>query len=215
VKDPVCLFLTSLLKMAHGVRDGGPFQVCRDLLSNLEGIDLSTEKGTARSLRAVQEAVAAVTELTRDRKPADLDYQRLSSLLLPQERREQFARTFKEYQNREYLNSIIDGCLQFFGECAVDTPTWPAFVANIEGRDAVKIMTIHKSKGLEYHTVIFTEFNDDAFWNNKDDVNVFFVALSRARERIRFSLTQDAKGFNNVRRFLEKLQESGVSFTHK
>jgi superfamily I DNA/RNA helicase len=215
VKDPVCLFLTSVLKMAHGVRDGWPFQVCRDLLANLEGIDLSTDKGIARSLRAVQEAVAIVTEISKDRKPADLDYEQLSRSLLPQERREQFARTFNEYQNREYLNSIVDGCLEFLGECAVDAATWPVFIGNIEGRDAVKIMTIHKSKGLEYHTVIFTELNDDAFWNNKDDVNVFFVALSRARERIRFSMTQDAKGFNNVRRFLKKLQDSGVAFSHR
>lgn len=73
-------------------------------------------------------------------------------------------------------------------------------------------MTIHKSKGLEYHTVIFTEVNDEAFWNNDDDVNLFFVALSRARERVRFSLTQDARGFQNVGHFIQLLRESGVAF---
>jgi superfamily I DNA/RNA helicase len=197
VKDPICLFLTSLFKMAHGVRDGSPFQVCRDLLANLENIDLSTERGTARSLRIVQEAVAIVTKLTADELPAEFDGEQLSSLLLTPTRREQFSRAFKDYQNLDYLNSIIDGCLRFFEECAAGVQSWQDFIGNIEGRDAVKIMTIHKSKGLEYHTVIFTEFNDDAFWKNSDDLNVFFVALSRARERIRFSLTEDAKGFNS------------------
>ena len=85
-------------------------------------------------------------------------------------------------------------------------------IGNLEGRDAVKIMTIHKSKGLEYHTVIFVELNDDAFWKNADDVNVFFVALSRARERVRFTLALDSKGFANVERFLTRLQKSGVDF---
>ncbi len=69
-----------------------------------------------------------------------------------------------------------------------------------------------RRKGLEYHTVIFVELNDDAFWKNADDVNVFFVALSRARERIRFSLTRDSKGFSNVMPFLESLQKAGVVF---
>ncbi len=85
----------------------------------------------------------------------------------------------------------------------------------MEGDDSVRLMTIHKCKGLEYHTVIFLEFNDDAFWGNDDDVNVFFVALSRAREKIRFSFAKDSKGFRNVKDFADKLQKSGVKFLMK
>lgn len=212
VKEPVFLFLTSLLKMAHGLRDGGPFQICRDLIAGLEGTDLSTERGAARSLRAVQEAVATASALTKDLTPPNLPSDTLAAALIPKERKDQFARTYKDYQNREYLDSVIDACVKFYKECAANAPTWATFIANLEGRDLVRIMTIHKSKGLEYHTVIFVEFNDDTFWNNEDDVNVFFVALSRARERIRFSITRDARGFDNVARFIGQLQESGVEF---
>lgn len=209
-KDPIFNFLTALLKMAHGQREGSPFQVCRDMLASLEGIDLSTDRGAARSLRAVQDLVASVKRITSDIRPANLDGERLASIALPPERRELLVRSYNEYNNLEYIESIIQACVTFYEECKTDD--WPSFLANVEGKDVVRIMTIHKSKGLEYHTVIFTEFNDDAFWNNDDDVNVFFVALSRARERIRFSLTKDSRGFVNVRKFLEKLQSSGVKF---
>jgi len=212
VKDPVFLFLTALLKMTHGVRDGSPFQTCRDLLASLDGIDLATDRGAARSLQAVQQLVAATIGLTQNKAPGEADIKQVLSIAFPNDRRDKLVRLFKDYQSREYLDSVIEACGAFYAECAEDAPTWSTLIANLEGQDSVKIMTIHKSKGLEYHTVIFVEFNDDAFWRNADDVNVFFVALSRAKERVRFSLARDSRGFKNVEHFIEKLQAAGVEF---
>ncbi len=212
VKDPVFLFLTALLKMAHGVRDGSPFQVCRDTIASVEGLDLSTDRGATRSLRLVQELVDFTIKMTKEKTPADYDILQLISVAFPDDRRERLTRVYADYRNRAYLDAVIDACAEFYNESAKGSPDWRTLIGNLEGREAVKIMTIHKSKGLEYHTVIFVEFNDDAFWKNADDVNVFFVALSRAKERVRFTLALDSKGFANVERFLTKLQESGVDF---
>ena len=212
VKEPIFDFLTAILKMVYCVREGSPFQVCRDILANLEGIDLSTDRGSARSLQLVQNIVAEVAALAKDVCPADANFVELTQISFPNQRREQLGRTYKDYQSREYIDSIIEASSSFFSECCVGAASWEDFINNVEGRGAVKLMTIHKSKGLEYHTVIFTEFNDEAFWNNSDDVNVFFVALSRARERIRFSLTRDARGHENVKQLIKMLKESGVEF---
>jgi hypothetical protein len=58
--------------------------------------------------------------------------------------------------------------------------------------------------------------NDDAFWRNNDDnANVFLVALSRARERVKFSFCKDSGGFENVQDFLERLGQAGVQFFEK
>lgn len=42
-------------------------------------------------------------------------------------------------------------------------------------------MTIHKSKGLEYHTVIFVGLHQNVFWgyknNRAEETNNFFVAF--------------------------------------
>ena len=55
-------------------------------------------------------------------------------------------------------------------------------------------MTIHKSKGLEYHTVVFVGFEDSAFWNfrNKptEESCTFFVAFSRAKNRVVFTFCE-------------------------
>lgn len=52
-------------------------------------------------------------------------------------------------------------------------------------------MTIHKSKGLEYHTVVFLGLKDSAFGSFANqptsDTCAFFVALSRAKHRVLFT----------------------------
>ena len=60
-------------------------------------------------------------------------------------------------------------------------------------------MTIHKSKGLEFHTVFFIDFNEDSWWgltnaNKNNDIirlseeqNAFFVGASRAKEKLIFT----------------------------
>jgi superfamily I DNA/RNA helicase len=52
-------------------------------------------------------------------------------------------------------------------------------------------MTIHKSKGLEYHTVMFVGLDDGAWFafqsQTKEEMCGFFVAFTRAKQRVIFS----------------------------
>ncbi len=210
VKEPVARFLVSAMKMAFGVRDGTPFQMCRDIVAELQGDDINTERGNAESLRTVQKITEDLVELAAGKIPQQITVAQILGLALPDWRRGQFTKAFKEYANPDYLNKVIAGLGDFLDECLRPAASFSEAVEAVEGKNVVRLMTIHKSKGLEYNTVIFTELNDDAFWNNDDDVNVFFVALSRARERLKFSLTEDSRGLRNVAKFLEKLEQSGV-----
>jgi len=50
---------------------------------------------------------------------------------------------------------------------------------------AVRIMTIHKSKGLEFHSVILLGVENEAFWGYVGgERSVFFVGISRAKHRL-------------------------------
>jgi DNA helicase II / ATP-dependent DNA helicase PcrA len=74
------------------------------------------------------------------------------------------------------------------------TMDWNDALDEFEGIDAVPIMTIHKSKGLEYHTVVFVGFEDSAFWgfqrNPTEETCTFFVAFSRAKKRVAFTFCE-------------------------
>jgi DNA helicase-2/ATP-dependent DNA helicase PcrA len=65
---------------------------------------------------------------------------------------------------------------------------WNDALDELEGTNAVPIMTIHKSKGLEYHTVVFVGFEDSAFWNfhkkpTEETCTFFCRVLARQKPR--------------------------------
>lgn len=76
---------------------------------------------------------------------------------------------------------------------AILNHSWPEAIDIVEGKDSVPIMTTHKSKGLEYHTVIFVGLEDGAHFsfqkNPTEEQCGFFVALSRAKERVFFTFS--------------------------
>ncbi len=60
-----------------------------------------------------------------------------------------------------------------------------AAVARLTDDGAVRILTIHKSKGLEFHTVVVLGVEAQTFWGKPaDERAAFFVAISRAKERL-------------------------------
>lgn len=93
----------------------------------------------------------------------------------------------------------------------------------LNGIDTIPVMTIHKSKGLEYHTVIFIGLEDGAFWSfqqqEDEDKCAFFVALSRAKERVFFTFSKHrvnrfgrtiVQSRNNIEVFFQELENSGI-----
>jgi superfamily I DNA/RNA helicase len=50
---------------------------------------------------------------------------------------------------------------------------------------AVRIMSIHKSKGLEFDTVIMMGVEEETFWGKVDEERAaYFVGISRAKNRL-------------------------------
>ncbi len=215
VKEKAFQFVLSIIKMTKDVREGNPFQYCRDTVAEMIGEDITTERGSSYALRAVQKLVADLTSLVGGREVSQLSGNEIAEAVFTQQVQAQFAAAFNEYRSSAYLSDVITAFCSFFDECAKRADSWKGCIDRIEGRGVTKLMTIHKSKGLEFHTVIFVELNDDAFWKSSDDANVFLVALSRARERIKFCFAKDSAGFKNVQLFMQRLTEAGVTFENR
>jgi len=79
---------------------------------------------------------------------------------------------------------------------------------------AVPLMTIHKSKGLEYHTVIFVGLDDQAWWsfaNDKIEATAgFFVAFTRAKQRVLFSYCAQRGDRSKIAALYQLLSKAGV-----
>lgn len=101
--------------------------------------------------------------------------------------------TFPKYLKDDYFKDILKKCSQKLAEAYIKHFDWSHAVNEFLGDYSVPIMTIHKSKGLEYNTVYFLGLEDDAFWSfssQRDaDMCAFFVALSRAKQEVIFTFS--------------------------
>nr|WP_286198519.1 3'-5' exonuclease [Salinisphaera sp. G21_0] len=83
-----------------------------------------------------------------------------------------------------------------------------------EGINHIPLMTIHKSKGLEFDTTIFMGIDDNAWWSHRpgdiEGLSTFFVALSRAKHRAIFSYCHQRGDRNRVSDFYDLLASAGV-----
>lgn len=91
---------------------------------------------------------------------------------------------------------------------------WAQAFVDVEAVDAVTLMTIHRSKGLEYHTVFFLGLDDDQWWAYQRDtdeaISAFFVGLSRAAHRLIFTSISPAARSGNIADLYRMLDEAGV-----
>jgi len=101
---------------------------------------------------------------------------------------------FQQYEQGKYFHDIKTKIAKYLIENLNENSLdWILAIEAFEGKDSIKIMTMHKSKGLEFNTVIFMGLEDNVHWNYKQnsyaDNNGFFVAFSRAKERIIFTVS--------------------------
>lgn len=131
---------------------------------------------------------------------------------------------FRQYRQGNYLNDVLQKIATFLFEYYVNSENNlnSALVA-LKGENSIPIMTMHKSKGLEFHTVIFIGLEDNALWgytnNATEETNGFFVAFSRAKKRIVFtaSINREIYGQNirqsnrTIAPLYEILRSSGIT----
>lgn len=135
--------------------------------------------------------------------------------------RESLAAVYPQYEQGDYLRGILSGIAGHLAGYR-EKFDWIATLDNFEGETSVPIMTIHKSKGLEYHTIVFVGLEDSALWgfarNPAEETCGFFVAFSRAKQRVLFSLCHSRPGRYGIERqttdsiqpLYELLDEAGV-----
>ena len=104
---------------------------------------------------------------------------------------DKLRRVWPAFQRDADFRRVIDGFIILLEESVERAADWNDALDKFEGRNEVALMTVHKSKGLEFHTMIFFGL-DSRSWRGlqpgeDEEMNAFFVAFSRAAQRAFFT----------------------------
>lgn len=187
--SPLTGIVLPLLRLMAGARDPGAWTAVNEHLTWLREVDDDVERrqvseDLGRHVDRWRQSVASCPpDEPRVRSLVDhaLDYVGGPAT---------FRSIHPAYRDKWLLDSTVDALRHQLGKCS-GMPTWPGVFDHFAGRDAVSLLTIHKSKGLEYDTVIMLGLDDNTWWSHhRDDregASTLFVAISRAKQRMLFS----------------------------
>lgn len=219
--EPLCEALLDILKLSTRDADPQAWMRTLSLVGNLRG------GSSERELRiSVDEIVAFTGELSGrlsggDLDPAEvLEHLREVMTFLGEDA---YRAMHPQYLQGDWYDRLLDQLADALAQ-AKQGVSWSDAIDIVEGVNCVPMMTMHKSKGLEYHTVIFLGLEDDAFWNyrkNKvEETCGMFVGLSRAMRRTVFTFSgfratgrdgsRKVQSRRNIAPFYELLEKAGI-----
>jgi superfamily I DNA/RNA helicase len=123
------------------------------------------------------------------------------------------------YRQGDWYRRVTEAATIHLEASSKRTKDWAVALDTYEGLHAVPLMTIHKSKGLEYHTVVFVGLDDGAWFNFEKETHEetagFFVAFSRAKQRVIFTYCAQRGTRNEIAPLYDLLKQAGVQTIEK
>lgn len=97
------------------------------------------------------------------------------------------------YATGSRLDQLLGSILARIGELADGIGGALDSLTPLTDDGCVKVLTIHKAKGLEFHTVIVLGVEAQTFWSDDQGANraEFFVAVSRAKQRLLLTVADE------------------------
>ena len=107
-----------------------------------------------------------------------------------------------DYETRSRLNDVIRETFARIKELHKLEPDLPKALGRFADDQAVRILTIHKSKGLEFDSVIIMAVENEIFFGDQDENRcAFFVGVSRAKRRLILTHADQRERPANARRW--------------
>ena len=193
LKDPTCNLLLDLISCSQGKRDPLIWENISNFYGNINGIDeLTDELILAKSYKEIDNIVSDITYLISNVIPNEESMLKLIDCIIEKIDEKRIISNFSTYNGKSDLDIIVKNFSKLlYKEYSQTQGEWLDTVSSFKGENSIPIMTIHKSKGLEYEVVYFLGLEDSAFWSFNDqpeeDKSAFFVALSRAKSYLIFT----------------------------
>lgn len=212
--EEISELVVCVLRLAMARRAGRHWTECQTALGLLRGVGLDD---AAAQARLAGELDAFVTKLRRDyHKPPHSAGQAAGVVdgVLDFVGRERLVAVHPPYGQGDWFKKVVDATAIHLRTSSEAADDWTVALDTYEGLHAVPLMTIHKSKGLEYDTVIFVGLDDGAWWSFAGDqieaTAGFFVAFTRAKQRVAFTYCARRGARKKIATLYGLLEKAGV-----
>lgn len=195
LSEELTRILLALLRLGASNRDAEAWHTAQSSLQFLEAIYPDDDAGQQRLQDRLDVFVRDLRANMRNSRPDDDNARDMATRALDFVDAKVLRRAFAAYQRDSDFERVWTGFIELLVESGRDSDNWSDALDRFEGRGQVALMTIHKSKGLEFHTIVFYGLDNQTWWslapNRPEELNSFFVAFTRAKQRAFFTFSAD------------------------
>jgi superfamily I DNA/RNA helicase len=212
--EPLSEMLVLILRFASATRAGKAWSEALHMLADLWGIQHSDERGRRRLAEDLDAFARRFREAFPNPPTTNDNARSVVQDVITFLGRDALVAAYPPYAQGDWLEQVESSVIKHLLTCATQTPDWSAALDAYDGAHALPLMTLHKSKGLEYHTVIFVGLDDAAWWSYAQDTADatagFFVAFTRAKQRVIFTYTSERGTRRGIAPLYSLLGQAGV-----
>lgn len=218
LKEDIVLLILNTLKSALDVRDSDAWSFIWEAKVFFEG-----KSGTVNPLiiDELRKQLKIMLRIVNSRLKKITHQEELNILLLDIVDFydvKKIRKHYPQYVQGQYINKLREDLTDYLYQYYLSKNDWIAAIDSFQGNDSIPIMTIHKSKGLEFDAVFFVGFDDNSFWSfsnqEAEDKCTFFVGLSRSKRYLYFTFSESRFGRHrtnsNISILYQMLKESKI-----
>ncbi|NTW02032.1 MAG: ATP-dependent helicase [Oscillochloris sp.] len=219
--EPITSIVLSALRLATCTRDGQAWDSLVEEIAFLSGLDDESDGAELQRL-VIAHKNSVAKHLAECGNLHDLPRGVVDVLGAGR-----YQATYKQYADNNFLNKVLSDLGKTLQASLTSVGDVQQVVDDVIGANIVPAMTIHKSKGLEFSTVIFLGLEDSEWWGFRtqpeEEKRAFFVAFSRAIHRVMFTFSDERDTKKGRRRQRRRdvdelhyiLRQAGVSVDDK
>ncbi|MDQ7780593.1 MAG: ATP-dependent helicase [Planctomycetota bacterium] len=212
--DNLCRLAVGVLRLGATRRAPDSWQLVSSAVAALRGVDPDDETASHKAETSLAVFLADVRAEMGGTVPTAANAGALADRVLDYLDLVAVSRTYLEYGTGDLLSIMAEAFRLHLIASSAGAPSWSECLDAFEGVGRIPLMTVHKSKGLEYDTIVFVGLDDQAWWahapGNLEGLATFFVALSRAKQRAIFSFCQQRGDRRKVAELYQLLTDAGV-----
>jgi len=187
--EPIAQLIVNFLRVVLGDRDGESYGRLMDVLL---GTGIDEDAAWWRWHRFVDGARAEVRKQDLVAGSMAKSLCQLSDRFLGMVGHDTLTGLSADYEHGDRLVELVSQTHERITELLILDPNPLAALLRFTGGDAVRIMTIHKSKGLEFDSVVMLGVEKETFWGNPaEERSSFFVGISRAKRQLVLTTSDD------------------------